>query len=241
MRAVLLVLISLVFAGCEAAQPSPQSLQAAPLEEDWAVEWWMSRHEQKRIDKTRQDVDLIFIGDSITHGWETDGKTVWDEFYAERNGFNLGFSGDRTENVLWRLHNGAVDGLSPKLVVMMIGTNNTGHRMDPAAHTLAGIDDIIRQFKKDLPDTEILLLAIFPRGKTAEDPMRIQNEKINALLAAREAEARVTYVNINSVFLNETGGIDEAIMPDLLHLSPEGYALWAEAIEPYIVELMGTE
>ena len=132
--AIFIILLSIAFTACDINQtePVPLSMQADTLNESWAVEWWLPRHEQKLIDKTKQDVDLIFMGDSITHGWEAEGQMVWQALYDERNGFNLGFGGDRTENVLWRIQNGAIDGISPKLTVMMIGTNNAGHRDEHA-------------------------------------------------------------------------------------------------------------
>lgn len=86
-------------------------------------DWWMPRH-QAVLDRVSQgNVDLLMIGDSITHGWENSGKAVWDQYYAPRNAANLGFGGDRTEHVLWRLQNGEVDNIDPKLAVLMIGTN----------------------------------------------------------------------------------------------------------------------
>ena len=118
----------------------------------WAVKWWQPRHDQKIADlKKMEKVDLLMVGDSITHGWEGRGKKVWDDFYAKRNAFNIGFSGDRTENVLWRLQHDAVKGIAPKLAVIMIGTNNTGHRQDPAEETAAGIKAIIVELQKQLP------------------------------------------------------------------------------------------
>ena len=217
----------------------PLSVRPDTLNEEWAVEWWLPRHKQKLIDKTQQPVDLIFIGDSITHDWEGNGKAVWDERFAPRGAFNLGFSGDRTENVLWRLNNGAVDGLSPRLVVMMIGTNNTGHRMDTPADTALGIQTILDDLETRLPDTQILLLSIFPRGKTADDPKRRRNDEINALLTALSKKAHIHHRDIGAVFMNDNGVISDEIMPDLLHLSPAGYRLWAEAIEADVARLMG--
>jgi len=243
-----LILIAPFLAACDTQSnaPMPLSVQANTLNEDWAVEWWLPRHEQKLLDKEKQNIELIFIGDSITHGWETEGKAIWDNHFAPRNGFNLGFGGDRTENVLWRLDNGAVDDLKPKLVILMIGTNNTGHRMDSPEETVSGIDAIIDKLSEKLPHTNILLLGIFPRGAQPDDPMRLRNREINQRLAAAAAKtnwkhknATVHFRDISSVFLNESGEISTSIMPDLLHLSPEGYRLWAEAIDADVTRLMG--
>lgn len=242
-----LFLIAPVLSACDAppAGPAPLSVQADTLNTEWAVEWWLPRHKQKLKDKDKQKVDLIVLGDSITHGWEGEGEAVWDEYFAPRNGFNLGFGGDRTENVLWRLDNGAVDGLSPKLVILMIGTNNTGHRMDSVEDTVAGINAILKKLKQKLPATDILLLGIFPRGATPDDPARLRNQQINRRLKAnavnrkwQRKHANVHYRDIGSIFVGDDGVISETIMPDLLHLSPEGYRLWAEVIEADVARIM---
>ena len=91
--------------------------------------WWKARHEMKLKAAKGADVDLLFIGDSITHGWENKGRELWAKYYAPRNAFNIGYSGDRTQHVLWRLENGEMKGMKPKVAVIMIGTNNTGHSM----------------------------------------------------------------------------------------------------------------
>lgn len=206
----------------------------------WAVKWWRPRHDQKLADlKKMEKVDLLMIGDSITHGWEGAGKKVWDDFYAHRHAFNIGFSGDRTENVLWRLQHGAVQGISPKLAVIMIGTNNTGHRQDPAEETAAGIKAIIAELQKQLPETKILLLAIFPRGAKRDDPLRKLNSDINRIIAQYDDGKNVFFLNINEEFLEDDGTLPKSVMPDLLHPKQAGYATWAKAMEPKIAELLG--
>jgi beta-glucosidase len=206
----------------------------------WAVKWWQPRHDQKLADlKKMEKVDLLMIGDSITHGWEGRGKKVWNEHYAKRNAFNIGFSGDRTEHVLWRLQHGAVKGSSPKLAVIMIGTNNTGHRQDPAEETAAGVKAIIAELQKQLPETKILLLAIFPRGAKSDDPLRKLNTSINEIIAGYANDKKVFFLDINSEFLKEDGTLSKSVMPDLLHPHEAGYATWAKAMEPMIAQLMG--
>lgn len=203
-------------------------------------DWWMPRHEAKLAEKeAMESVDLLWVGDSITHGWESTGKSVWDEYYANRNALNLGFSGDRTEQVLWRIEHGEVDGISPKLIVMMIGTNNTGHRQDPAGETAAGVSAIIDQLKSKMPEAKILLLGIFPRDATVDGPMRKLNADINNKLVSMADSDSVTYMNIGDEFLDENGGLPKSIMPDLLHPNAAGYKIWAEAIEPFVAKNLG--
>ncbi|ACE82897.1 beta-glucosidase Cel3D [Cellvibrio japonicus] len=220
-----------------------QSVTPDMLNEWWALEWWLPRHEQKLKDKQaildkKGQVDLLFIGDSITQGWEKEGAEVWKKYYAKRNAFNLGFGGDRTENVLWRLRHGAVDGLDPKLVVLMIGTNNTGHRKENPAGIAAGIQLLLSEIQQRLPNSRVLLLAIFPRDANADGQLRQNNEKTNALIAGLADKRKVFFRNINAQFLAKDGELPVDIMPDLLHPNEKGYAIWAKAIEQDIQSLM---
>ena len=202
--------------------------------------WWTTRHTQKLAALKKQEkVDLLMIGDSITHGWEGRGRKVWDKFYAKRNAFNIGYSGDRTEHVIWRLQNGEVERISPKLAVIMIGTNNTGHRQDKPKNTAAGIKAIIGEVHKRLPKTQVLLLAVFPRGAKPDDKLRKINDGINELIAEYADGKNVHFLDINDKFLDKDGNLPKSVMPDLLHPHEAGYGIWAEAMEPTIAKLMG--
>lgn len=224
------------------AEGTPPALSPGVLDEEWARSWWIPRHEQKLAASREQEVDLLFLGDSITQGWENAGAEVWDDYYAERNAFNLGFSGDRTENVLWRLQQGEVAAIEPEVVVLMIGTNNTGHRQDPAEETAAGVEAIITELNQRLPEAEILLLAIFPRGATPEDPLRQLNRDINQQLERLASQrSEVTFLDINHVFLDDQGNLPAHIMPDMLHPNARGYRLWAQAMEPKLQELLSKD
>lgn len=221
-------------------QDKPLALTPEVQTAEWAKAWWMPRHEQKLKEKEGlKQVDLLWIGDSITHGWENGGKDVWEKYYASRNAFNIGFSGDRTEQVLWRIDHGAIDGLTPKVAVIMIGTNNTGHRKDPAEQTAKGIEAIVKAVHAKTPKTQIVVLAIFPRGESTNDPLRMLNEEINKqtkeLLAS---DSKVTFLNLNSAFLDADRVLSKSIMPDLLHPNTEGYTIWAKSLEPTLVELL---
>ncbi|NQV23081.1 MAG: acetylglucosamine-6-sulfatase [Rhodopirellula sp.] len=224
----------------QAKSDAPKSVTPEVQTAAWAVKWWQPRHDQKLADlKKMEQVDLLMVGDSITQGWEGRGKNVWAEYYVPRNAFNIGFSGDRTENVLWRLQHDAVKGISPKLAVVMIGTNNTGHRQDPAEETAAGIKAIIAELQKQLPKTKILLLAIFPRGAKTDDPLRKLNAEINEIIADFADDQKVYFLDINSEFLDDDGTLPRSVMPDLLHPQEAGYATWAKAMDPTIAKLMG--
>ncbi|WP_340104498.1 GDSL-type esterase/lipase family protein [Rhodohalobacter sp. 8-1] len=214
------------------------ALTPAPLEEEWAIEWWMPRHESKLTEEGRETADVLFLGDSITHGWETTGKAVAEEYFSGFSIYNIGYSGDRTENVLWRFDHGEIDGINPKLAVVMIGTNNTGHRQDSPECTARGIEMILNELGEKLPDTEVLLLAIFPRGETAGNELRQLNTAINQRIESFADGERVHFMNINSVFLDEDENLPEEIMPDQLHPNEYGYELWAKVMLPAIREFL---
>ena len=197
---------------------------------------WMARHESFNKRVAQGNVDLIFIGDSITQGWEGRGKGVWEKFYGKRNAVNLGIGGDRTQHVLWRLDNGNIKNISPKLAVIMIGTNNSGNNTPKEIYE--GNKAIVEKLQKALPETKILLLAIFPRGKDGEDPRRQVNEKANAMIAKLADGKQVHSLDIGKDFLEDDGTLTREIMPDLLHLSERGYTIWAESIEPSVKKLM---
>lgn len=213
------------------------------LNESWAIDWWLPRHRQKLDEKARMvaagnSPQLLFIGDSITQGWEKEGAPVWRQYYARHDALALGFGGDRTENVLWRLQNGEVDGIAPKVAVLMFGTNNTGLRGDFPAITVAGIRRNLEELQQRLPHTRILLLAIFPRDATPDGDARKTNEQINAMLPALADNRRVFFLNLNSAFLGADGSLSTAVMPDLLHPNQQGYAIWARAMQPRLEQLM---
>jgi beta-glucosidase len=218
----------------------PAALTPEVQTAEWAKAWWMPRHEQKLAEKAgMEQIDLVWIGDSITHGWEESGKPIWEQYYVPRHAFNLGFSGDRTEQVLWRLQHGELDGVTPKLVVIMIGTNNAGHRQDPAEQTAAGVQAIINELRQRVPDSKILLLAIFPRGAEPDDPLRKLNDATNKLLAAMADQKQIFYADIGAAFLDQDGRLPASIMPDFLHPNADGYAIWAARLEPVLKPLLG--
>ena len=201
------------------------------------IAWWRERDQAKREVVKQGDAQLAFIGDSITQGWESTGKEVWGKYYGDRHPINLGFSGDRTENVIWRLQHGHWDGIDPKVAVLMIGTNNTGHRMQDPQEVAAGIERIVDIIRTKTPNTKILLLSIFPRGATPYDPGRLNNIAINQIARRLADGDAVHHLDIADAFLEADGTLSPEIMPDALHLSPAGYQRWAEAIEPALQSL----
>jgi lysophospholipase L1-like esterase len=183
------------------------------------------------------DYDLEFIGDSITQGWEGRGKSVWQEFYGNRKAINFGVSGDRTQHVLWRFEQGQLDGIKAKVAIVMIGTNNSNKDDNSEADILEGVTAIVNQIRTRQPDTKILLLGIFPRGKTFS-PQRGKILEVNQALARLDDGKHIFYLDFGSQYIGDDGSISKDIMPDALHPNEAGYEIWAKAMEPKLKELL---
>jgi len=189
----------------------------------------------------------VFMGDSITHGWEgrrgdTVAPDLWAKNFAPYKALNLGYGGDNTEHVLWRLDHGELDGYQPKLLVLMIGTNNTGHRpleKESAEDTAAGIKAILERIAEKSPSTKVALLPIFPRSAKPTDQPRVRNDRVNEIIKGYADGKRVVFVDFNDKLLEPDGTLSKEIMPDLLHPNAKGYEIWTAAIMPVIKETFG--
>ncbi|MCX6928770.1 MAG: GDSL-type esterase/lipase family protein [Verrucomicrobia bacterium] len=197
---------------------------------------WIQRHESMNQKARQGHIDLIYVGDSIVEHYEHQGKEVWDHYYAGRKALNLGIGGDRTEHVLWRLEHGNIDGLSPKLAIVMIGQNNGGH--NTGEEIGEGVTAIVQKLRAKLPTTRILLLGIFQR-REKPTPEREVLAKANEITSKLADGKNVFYLDINYVFVQPDGTIPRSLMNDFEHPTPLGHRLWAETIEPKIAELMG--
>jgi len=208
------------------------------------------RHESFNVISKQGEAQLVFLGDSITHGWEGKGKAVWAKDWAPLKAANFGIGGDRTEHVLWRLEHGNFDGLKPKAIVLMIGTNNTGHQGRPqkelngavyectAEQTAEGIKAILGQLRQKCPDAKILVLGIFPRGADKNDKFRQQNEATNAIVKGFADGQKVFFLDVGAKFLEPDGSLSKTIMPDLLHPNEKGYQIWSDAIKADVLALL---
>jgi lysophospholipase L1-like esterase len=193
-------------------------------------------------------IGVLFLGDSITQGW---GKAphIWQHYYGKWQPANFGIGGDQTQHVIWRIENGELDRINPKVVVLMLGTNNTG--ANTADEIAAADKKIVRMIRSKLPNTKVLVLAVFPRGPRknaqgivteqvmadAAKKMEIINE-VNAQLAKLDDGKYVRFLDINARFLGDDGKIPSIIMPDQLHPTAAGYQLWAEAMQPTLEKMM---
>jgi lysophospholipase L1-like esterase len=216
------------------------------------LRWWRDRHEAKLRELTQAKPELIFLGDSITQDWEHAGPPewqdfapVWQRFYGDRHAVNLGFKGDTTASLLWRIRNGEVAGIAPKAAVVLIGANNLGKVHWSAEDTVTGIDTIIGEIHRRLPETKILLLAVLPSERSAW--ITEATGQINRLLADKYKDDRsVAFLDLTALYmrngvLNRSLFLDAKLTPPdpLLHPSPQGQALMAKSMEPVLANMLG--
>lgn len=234
--ALLLVLCGLLSlsAGEDPAQPFPRS-----KDYNWmSVKAWNDRH-AKHLEMIKSGGgDLLFVGDSITEGWGGAGKEVWAKEYAPGKALNIGIGGDTTQNVLWRLANGEVAGLTPKVIVLMIGTNNFGLNGDQPADVIRGVTAVVSSLREKLPGAHVLLLGIFPRDANPQAGIRAKIAEVNTGISKLDDGKAVHYLDIGKVFAEPDGSLKKEIMPDFLHLSGEGYKRWADAIRQPLTDLL---
>lgn len=192
---------------------------------------------QQAMDDARKmkSVDFIFDGDSITAGWKGGGGAIWNRHYAKLNAFDFGVSGDSTQGVLWRLENGQVDGLHPKLICLLIGTNNMG--ANTAEQIAGGIKADVEAYRKHCPDATILLQGIFPRGDKPNTPIRAKVKEVNKLISTLADGKKVIFLDFGDRLLNPDGTFGPPITNDFLHPGAPGYQIWADAIQPVIEQV----
>lgn len=197
----------------------------------------------QHLKRAKEPMQLLFIGDSITEGW---GKApeVWKANYEKYQAANFGIGGDRAEHVIWRIEDGVLKGVQPKVVVLMIGTNNS---FDHTADQIAAADKkIVEMIRAAIPGTKVLVLGIFPRGprkgpnNTVDDAVqRMQTiHAVNAQLAKLDDGQNVRFLDIGAKFLGADGKIPNELMPDQLHPNAAGYQIWADAMRPLLEEMM---
>lgn len=194
--------------------------------------WWVERHTTKVKEAQEGPFDLALVGDSITHFWETTGRAVAEAAFAGRRVLNLGFDGDLTEHVLWRLQNGEWPEQAPRWTVLLVGTNNN-IRYETPADTVAGVRAILHTIRQATPETRIVLMALLPRNGLRAWT-RCRNQTVNEGLSALARAEAVAWLDLGTRFTGADGRLDTDSLPDQLHPSEEGYRRWAEALRPFI-------
>ena len=214
--------------------PLPSTLVPVTQDRSWPSYDWTKRHEDACAAAREMQPQILFIGDSINHFFTPE---VFKEAYEGRKAINLGSGWDRTENVLWRLEHGELDGISPKVAVVMIGTNNL--QVNTNAEIVEGIRAICAEIHTRQPKTKILLLGVFPRGEKP-GPLRDRIAEINRGISALDGHEEVTYLDFGGKFLEPDGTISKETMRDFLHPTEKGYRIWVEAMEPALTKLLGS-
>jgi lysophospholipase L1-like esterase len=247
-----LLLSLLVFSVVGPSEGLTRTILAATPIDRLDLPWWRARHEAKLKELAETKPELIFLGDSITQDWEEAGPPewrdfvpVWQRFYGDRHALNLGFKGDTTASLLWRIRNGEVAGIAPKVAIILIGANNLGRVHWSAEDTVAGIDMIIHELHRRLPATKILLLSVLPSERSVW--ISDTTAQINRMLATRYKDGRsVSFLDLTAVFMRN-GKLDRDLFfdprltpPDPpVHPSAEGQALMAKAMEPVLADMLG--
>jgi lysophospholipase L1-like esterase len=229
---IILVLVAILVVR-NTEQSSTDDPALVPAQQN--VDWWEERHTDRRLNVINNQ-KIVLVGDSITHGWE--GTEAWDILNAKYDNkiTNLGFGGDGTQHVIWRLTNGEFpSGINPEYTVLMIGTNNTSWGYQPKS-IAAGIEKIIEIIHERAPDTKIILFSIFPREAAPGNSMRVNNNKVDEIIKQYDGSKNVRYYDIGQYYTDEKGAIIyDLYAPDLLHLAPAGYTVWKDKL----VELIG--
>jgi lysophospholipase L1-like esterase len=202
---------------------------------------WNHLHKAFAERAKKGGVDVLFIGDSLVQGWsDSPQKDVWKKHYEPLKGAAFGIGGDRTQQVLWRIANGELDGIAPKVIVLMVGINNLLAN-DPASKIADGTKKIVEALHQKVPAAKILLLGILPSGPNAGDAIRAKIKQVNALTAKFDDGKTVRVLDVGPKFLDAGGNIDPAkdlFQADALHLKPKGYEAWADAMKPLLDEML---
>jgi lysophospholipase L1-like esterase len=229
------------------AKPQPADVPAQKFGADGVVnKAFMDKH-AKYVERAKQgDIDILFMGDSITEGWMNPqrGQAVWQERFADRKAADFGVGGDRTQHVLWRAMDGELENIHPKAVVLMIGTNNIGRdisKADPADKIAAGVTKIVN-LVRDKTGAKVLLLGIFPRsdGKDQIDAIQQRQREVNDIIKKLDDGKNVRYLDLWDKFIGPDGkNVPDDVMADHLHPGDKGYRIWADNMEPLLTEMLG--
>jgi lysophospholipase L1-like esterase len=218
------------------ATPAPRT-----IDYEWmSVATWQKMHDADVAIAAKGGADLLFLGDSITEGWEWNDGEHWKKHFAPLGAANFGIGGDTTQNVLWRLDHGSIGALQPKVVVLLIGTNNLGRDAAAPADVARGVEAIVAKLRGAFPAARIVVHGVFPCDASPKAEIRGRITALNERLRALDGrDGKVLFRDIGALFLEKDGSVSPAVMPDGLHLSPEGYRRWAAVLTPLVRELLG--
>lgn len=221
------------------AEAKPPKVKTSDIPKPRLGGWWFKRQGEHIDQMAKGKYDVLMVGDSITQNWETQGKEVWEKEIKPLNAINLGFGGDRTENVLWRLDHLPKQKTSPKVAVVMVGTNNICWGSDTPRHAAEGVAAIAAKLRKIYPEMKVLVLGVFPRREKVTHKHRKQIIELNGYLPELlKGMDGVTFKDIGPSFLDDKGYLSRKMMPDTTHPSPEGHQVWADAMVPILKKML---
>ena len=235
--AALVTMSILSLAGKVSAQAIEKNPAVTP--QPRIVEWWFARHTQKIAAMSKGEIDLLMVGDSITNNFDSIGAPVWKKYFEPRKAINLGFGGDRTNHVLWRLDHLPKLKKAPRGAVVLIGTNNICWGSDKPRQAAGGVQAIARKLGELYPEMKILVLGVFPRRRKLDHPHRKQIIELNSYLPALLKDLKnVKFLDIGPEFLDDKGFLSKEMMPDTTHPSEKAHEIWAQAIEPELDRML---
>lgn len=206
------------------------------VEFDWmSISTWDKMHAEDVVVAQYDQVDVLFVGDSITAGWDW---SIWEKNFKPLKAANFGIGGDNTGNVLWRLQHGAIGNIHPKLIVLLIGVNNIGGMQESPEQAAAGVTKVVQQLQLAWPNSKILLNAVFPFDQDAKSPNRTKVHQLNKIIAKLGNNKTIVFKDYGPLLLQKNGSISPDVMADFLHPTPKGYQIWADAMTPDIQSLL---
>ena len=242
-RPVLLAVSLTIAAALSGQQTPPPADQPRPRSDQNSL----AAHSQLLEKARKGGIDVYFAGDSITRRWgATDYPELlanWRQNFFGWNAANFGWGADRVENILWRIENGELDGVNPKVIVLLAGTNNVGNTTpasgdeEKVAGITRGIQAVLQRMRAKAPAATILLTAIFPRNDNMAVIPTI--DRINENLSKLADGSRIRYLNVNDKLADPGGKLFDGMMHDRLHPTLKGYQVWADALKPILTELLG--
>lgn len=218
------------------AATEPADVPAQKLLKDKSLDPYFIQMRESFVKRGQAgEIGLLFIGDSITGGWQRSGVDVWTKYYSPFHPAIFAIGGERTQYLLWGIEHGELDNINPKIVVLLVGTNNIDY---PAEDIVRADVKIVQEIHDKLPRTKLLLLGIFPREYSPSDPVRVKIKKVNTELAKLDDGKQTRFLDIGNRFLTPTDALNSELMPDYLHPNAKGYQVWAEAMQPLLDEMM---
>lgn len=242
LRFVRLTFLCLAAPVIHAAEPVTEAKHPAVTPAPRIEKWWFARHAEKIGEMSDREVNLLMIGDSITHSYDGAGSNVWKQVFEPRKAINLGFGGDFTQHALWRINHLPKLKKAPKGAIVLLGTNNVGWGSDKPEDAAKGIQAVVRRLRELYPETKILVLAVLPRRAEPTHKFRKQINELNSYLPGLLKDMKdVTLLDIGAHFLDENGFLLKGVMPDTTHPSEKGYEIWAKAMEPELKKMLGEQ